>query len=258
MPSRYRRQVLVMTATITPPENTPLLARADPAVRRKDYQEALRFYLQLPTDLIGAVLFIENSGSELEDMREIARQSAQGKEVEVIGVPPNLDSPAFGKGYGEFKLLDQGLACSRVLRDTDILWKVTGRLKVLNMASLVAKAPADYELYCDLRSVPFVGDMLGGNDWMELRTFSCTVPGYDRFFRGQYVNMKGIAAESCLFRPVLDAWRSKSSLVVPRFRIQPSFAGHGGHLNTDYQGRGYRRKEALRRVGRLVAPWLWL
>jgi hypothetical protein len=57
-----------------------------------------------------------------------------------------------------------------------VLWKVTGRLRVLNLEKLIATAPERYDFYCDLRSVPLIGERLGGNHWMELRTFSCTVP----------------------------------------------------------------------------------
>jgi len=253
-----KRHVLVMTATITPPANTPLLDRSDPALRRKDYQEALRFYLELPTEQLGAIIFLENSGSELNDMDALGRQAGQGKEVEIIGLPANTESPKFGKGYGEFKMLDQGLAGSRILQPTDVLWKVTGRLKVLNLADLIATAPDQYELYCDLRSVPLIGERMGGNNWMELRTFSCTMLAYNRLMRGHYLQMKGISPEQYFFRPVKDEWKQRVNGIVPRFRIQPRFAGYGGHRNADYQGTSYRRKEAIRSLGRRFVPALWL
>ena len=252
------RAVLVMTATITPPANTPLLDRSDPALRRKDYQEALRFYLGIPTEQLGAIIFLENSGSDLSDLKTLAHQTGQGKEVEIIGLPANTESPKFGKGYGEFKMLDQGLASSRILQPTDILWKVTGRLKVLNLADLIATAPDHYDLYCDLRSVPLIGERMGGNNWMDLRTFSCTVPTYDRLMRGHYLQMKGISPEQYFFKPVKDQWRQRVKGIVPRFRIQPRFGGFGGHRNADYQGASYRRKDAIRSLGRRLVPALWL
>ena len=178
--------------------------------------------------------------------------------MEIVGLPANTEDPNFGKGYGEFKLLDQGLERSRVLRRSDVLWKVTGRLQVLNMTELIATAPADYDFYCDLRSVPLIGERFGGNDWMELRAFSCSVPAYDRLMRGHYPRLKGLSPEHYFFQSVKAEWRLGVGNIVPRFRLQPRFAGFGGHRNADYQGASYQRKDAIRSLARRLAPWLWL
>ncbi len=46
-------QVLLITATISPPEGVPNLARTDPAQRLSDYEWALPAYLELFHALIG-------------------------------------------------------------------------------------------------------------------------------------------------------------------------------------------------------------
>jgi hypothetical protein len=41
------RNVLLLTATVTPPPGVPSLQRTNPAERLRDYEEALSFYLPL-------------------------------------------------------------------------------------------------------------------------------------------------------------------------------------------------------------------
>jgi hypothetical protein len=53
-------------------------------------------------------------------------------------------------------------------------------------------------------------------------------------------------------------WEQETCNIVPRFRIQPTFAGYGGHRNMDYRGPACRRKEVIRSIGRRFVPWLWL
>jgi hypothetical protein len=254
-----RPAVLVMTATIRPPENCPALARSDPALRLDDYRTALLFYLTLPTRLVDRILFIDNSDYDLTPLVEAARAQAGDKRVEFVSFQGNDHPPYFGKGYGEFRLLDHGLARSSLVRPGDVLWKVTGRLQVANLAELIDSAPPAYGVYCDLRSVPLIGDRLGGNHWMDLRVFSVTADAYGRILRGRFPYMRvreGVAPEQYLYK-VMRKFRDRER-VVPRFRLQPRVVGYNGHSNRDYQGTEYLRKERLRRLARRCLPWLWL
>lgn len=250
---------LVMTATITPPPGAPELARRDPQVRLADYCEALRFYLSLSDSVLHKIVFLDNSDTDLSDLEEAARTVEHHKRVELITFQGNDHPPEFGKGYGEFRLLDHGLSRSTLLEPSDRVWKVTGRLRVLNLERLILTAPTDYQIYADLRRVPLIGESLGGNNWMDLRVFSWANGGYDTYLRDQYEHLGPellIAPEQYFFKVMRDA--GAPGEVVPRFRVQPDVAGYGGRLNVDYKGGSYRYKNALRRGARRVAPWLWL
>lgn len=253
--------VLVMTATITPPEGMPGSVRSDPTMRLDDYSRALKFYLSLPSCYVDRILFLENSGSDLSALRQVAKSVEHDKKVEFIGFIGDY-KPEFGKGYGEFNMLDYGLSQYRFFSKTDVLWKVTGRLQILNLAHLIKTAPQDYTVYCDLRSVPFISESLGGNNWMDLRLFSCTVEAYDRLLRSRYLEMtyfqpKFVNPEKYLFGLMRKAMNEDKKL-KPRFRVQPVIAGYGGYGNANYQGLTYKTKEFVRAAARLTAPWLWL
>lgn len=248
-----------MTATIAPPQGTPELARSDPKVRFADYSRALHFYLSLPASVLHKIVFIDNSDYDLSALEAATRDLPHHKQLEFLSFQGNDHPPEYGKGYGEFKLLDHGLSLSTILQPTDRVWKVTGRLRVLNLERLILTAPASYSMYCDLRSVPLIGDALGGNDWMDLRVFSWAGAGYDQYMRDRFEQLlPGLSkGPEQYFFQVMKAAGARGG-VVPRFRVQPQIAGHGGRLDVDYQAGSYRYKNALRRVARRVTPWIWL
>ncbi len=254
-----RPVALLMTATIAPPSNAPELARNDAKLRLADYCEALRFYLTIPDHILKKIIFIDNSDSDLSALEAVASETLHRKTVELIKFQGNNHPPEFGKGYGEFKLIDYGIAHSTLLSPEDLVWKVTGRLRVLNLCQLINTAPLDYNIYCDLRHVPMIGNQFGANEWMDLRVFSWSKTGYELYIRDRFELLKTelTGSPEQFFYKMLNA-ADKTSGIVPRFRIQPNIAGFGGRLNVDYQNTSYRYKNGLRRVVRRVAPWIWL
>jgi hypothetical protein len=249
---------LVMSATITPAQGMPGTARSDPALRRREYLEAFASYLAIDDCLIGQIAVFENSGADLSDFAALADSAGTKKAIHLIHAPSDYPADR-GKGYGEFYMMDFGLdalAARKAIDDKTKLWKVTGRLKMRNIAAVLGSAPPVYDIYCDLRDVPFIGEKLGGNRWMELRLFSFTMPAYNALFRGQYG--VGDVLEKEFFPLVEQALRAKTFKVYPRFRQQPVFEGYSGFSNASYTSASYRLKNAVRIFGRTFAPWVWL
>lgn len=255
-----RPVTIVMTATVTPSQNTPCLARSSPSVRMQDYLQAIKYYLGCSSEHIKGILFIDNSNSDLTPIRRLVDGYKTNKHVELISFEGNDHPPEYGKGYGEFRLLDYGLSQSSNLNSEDIFWKVTGRLSVTNIEELIETSPDNLELYCDLRDVPFIGHKLGGNQWMELRLFACSVATYDNFFRGIYPELNQThsyttSPEQVLFKKIRYLSREG---IYKRFAIQPKIEGYCGDNNVSYQSNGYILKEHVRSITRAVTPWIWL
>ena len=122
-PPAGRGAGLLMTATLVPPPS---------AVSRADYLDALAFYLSLPTATLDRVLFVDNSDADVGPVLDAAQRLAGDKTVEVLSFQGNDHPPQCGKAYGEFRLMDYGLAHSALFAPDDVVWKVTGRLKDLN------------------------------------------------------------------------------------------------------------------------------
>lgn len=264
-----RAAIVVQTATVTPPPDARALARKDPGVRMRDYVDALEHYLAAPG--VDRVIFIENSGSDLTPLHDAAARARQDARVQIIALDCNDYPTDWGKGYGEFLMLDKGLERAhqqRPIGPSDLLWKVTGRLRVTNLAALHASAPRDAQVYCDLRQVPgFSADLLPGNRWMDLRVFACTREGYDRHFRGVYESLRiryeGSVArrgpEHVLFERLREAIRTAPpGCIAPRFLVQPRVVGVQGYSNQAYHQGPYKAKEDLRALARKISPWLWI
>lgn len=249
---------IAMTATITPAAGIGATQRVDAQVRLTEYLRAFEFYLSLPDELVTGIVLLENSDHDLSPFVEQAR--AEGTAKQVICLPVSPDYPAQrGKGYGEFLMLDRGLTRLRAmgLPGNTRLWKVTGRLIVQNMSTMLQTAPRNFALYADFRHVPLIGHRLGGNDWLELRLFATTLDGYDRYLRGHFGD--GYVLEHAFFarlRPLVG--QPHATDIVPRFRTQPELQGRSGHSNKDYQGLEYRMKGALRAFTRRHLQFLWL
>lgn len=255
---RNQPATLVLTATIQPPPGMPGSVRNDPQLRLKEYLEAFRFYLSVDDALADQIVILENSDADLGPFARVAAEQQRSKRLQLINT--SSDYPAAnGKGYGEFRMIDEGLTrliSSGAIRTDTPIWKLTGRLKLLNISEMLATAPVEYDFYCDLRSVPFIGERLGGNDWMELRVFSFTPAGYDKRLRGQYGS--AYVLEKSFFTLLTRTTGPDAVRIVPRFRRQPRLAGVSGYSNKSYEGLGYRAKNTLRSVARVLAPRLWL
>lgn len=256
-PGAERGQVLLMTATIAPNVAPGQVARADPELRRRDYEATLAAYLALPLPWPERILFCENSGADLGSLRRLAaEENPHRRPVDFLP----CDTAGFthrSKGIAELALLDAAMDAA-FARDAPgpLVWKVTGRLFVRNFARMAASAPPDAALYADFRAVPWIGERFGGNRWMDTRLFAVTPEGYFRLIWG----VKGRSSttiEKFLFAE-LTRGDPRARGIHPRFRVQPVFSGYGAGANRNYSGPAYALKTGVRRLLRRAWPALWI
>lgn len=247
---------LLMTATITPPAGVPQLARTDPEQRRRDYLAAFSFYLGLLGRGVGRLLFVENSAADLGDFRALAERSGRADRVELIAFRGLDHPPAYGRAYGEFKLIDHAMAHSRLIEEAgpeQSVWKVTGRYILRNLAALVRGRPERFDLYCNLRRYP--------RPWADMFLLAWNRRAHETFLKGLYAEFREdllmpLVPENRFYTLILAA-RDRLR-VVPRFRGIPDLEGHRGLDNVNYAaGRG-RAKYLARLVFQRGLPWLWI
>jgi hypothetical protein len=73
--------------------------------------------------------------------------------VEILSFYGQLDHPEYGKGYGEMRIIGYALDHSKIMQQSKMIMKITGRLIVPN-AGRIAKAvskTSGIEVFCDLR-----------------------------------------------------------------------------------------------------------
>jgi hypothetical protein len=236
--------------------------RADPALRLKDYEEALKFYLAHHGGQIHGILFCENSGADLSSLKQIADSDNPAK------IPVHFFSalsdcpPEYGKGHSELTLMDR--AYDTFVKDepeSTRFWKITGRLQILNIGRLIARAPASAELYLDLRFVPRPLRFFGTDRWAETRIIGFTAKGY----RLHLLNKRQIVGtpdhefvvERALFPGLMQALE-RGDRITPRFNLQPIMVGIGAESLKDYNDMPSRIKNMVRRFTRRFVPSLWL
>jgi hypothetical protein len=252
------KRTLLLTATIRPPENAHKLARSDPKLRRADYVAAFRGVLESAGGAFDEVAFAENSGADLGEFREIAGARRGLPAARVLGYDANDFPPEWGRAYGEFRLLDLAFA-DLAPADDDELWKVTGRVRVTNLAQIAEAAPRPFDLYCDCRRLPRIPGLYAGKRWMDMRLFAVSGAFYRRELLGLHPRLRHELTgtpEPWFFERVL-AWRARYR-VRPRMNRQPLLEGFAGYDNKDLGSPRQRALAGLRTLTRRAAPFLWI
>ena len=245
--------ILIMTATITPKADVRSLGRKDPALRRKDYEDALWFYGRLVGQCIDRIVFVENSESDLSSLKAIAQQLNIVDDIEFISFP-GLDYPQmYGRGYGELSLLDYAMENSQFIRECDVdtpIWKVTGRYIVLNIAKLIQQRPA-FDFYCNMRNYP--------KKVVDMYMMAWTTAGYRKYLQEKcklYEKSSAAAFPERALRDDFDA-APRTPQFVRRFRTVPLVSGIRGLDN-----KGYATDNVWKFYVRVVldrmCPWLWI
>jgi hypothetical protein len=244
------KHILLMTATITP-HNARNLARTDPVARLQDYNEALGFYLGLIDRPLHGIIFVENSDSDVTTLRQlVASRGLSGRVEFLCNYGVHLYSEK-GRAHGEFKLLDYAMTASIMVIEAGVnhvVWKITGRYTVKNLASMIASAPRGFDAYVDMKDHP--------RRWMDMRLMAWTSTGYDRIFRGVADDLDSRTHEMHM-RDYLPK-RAQGARLVPRFSKEPFIDGVRGWDNNNYSKGGELLKCYVRSVGRVLAPWYWM
>jgi hypothetical protein len=250
--------LLVMTATIAPPHNAQV-KRSSPQVRLEDYKRALRFWLRYPHASAERILFLENSGADLSDLREIAEaENPLNREVEFLSLPIRVIPPGTNYGYSEMQMLDEGLSVSKLRQATTHMIKVTGRLTFPALGKAldhIANAEsARLELMIDCRRL---GLFRRGYD-ARVQLFVCSHSFYDRVLRGSNREMNSTDVrllEHLIYRKVIPfSGRPGCYLRFP-CNIDPM--GHFGFKDRRYDSPRNAIARSTRSLLRVIAPDYW-
>jgi hypothetical protein len=250
------RNVLLLSATIQPPAGMPVLTRTDPSLRLNDYIQSIDFYVQFLGKCFDAIVLAENSEADLTSLRErVAAANAEDR-VELLSFNGLDYPPAYGRGYGEYKLVDYAMANSAFLRRDDDLtvWKCTGRYRLINIEQMVRRRPASFDLYCNMRNHPIY--------LCDLFFLAWNLKGYETAIKGAYTKLRndqpsGFVFEETLFRHWIEGLRREIK-IVPRFRHVPRINGIRGWNNAPYEESPWDRKILIRRLALTFLPWLWI
>lgn len=252
--------LLVMTACVDPSAGHSRIDRADPLVRLRDYQQALRFWLRFPDARLQSILFIENSGYSLDSLRAIAdTENPHGKQVEFISLDCNWYPKTNHYGYAEMRMLDLGLQQSQLRQQTTHMIKVTGRLTFPDLGRLLDHVPQRFDFVADARAwrtpwkkhaQPFVGT--------QLILFSHDF--YARHLQTKYDAMAetNYWMESYFYEQLAPLAHSGDRPRLLRFPRSADPVGQPAHRTYSYGHPRQRAINLLRAGMRRIAPSWWL
>jgi hypothetical protein len=260
-PPATPRYLLTMTATIVPAPNAQV-KRASPRVRLEDYKRALRFWLRYPHAAAERILFLENSGADLSELRAIAEdENPLAREVEFLSLPVREIPPGGNYGYTEMQMLDEGLTLSKLRRATTHMIKTTGRLtfpalgKALDrMEKTARESSSALELMIDCRRLGFPRR---GSD-ARVQLFVCTHDFYDRVLRHANREMNPSGArllEQLIFRKVIPFLGQPGCYLRFPSNIDP--VGYFGCKDRRYDSARTAIARRIRAILRVVAPGYW-
>ncbi|WP_263357415.1 hypothetical protein [Acidicapsa ligni] len=248
------RYLLVMTATIIPAANAGV-KRSDPQIRMEDYKRALRFWLSYPHVAAERILFLENSGADLGELRAIAtNENPFGKAVEILSVPGNHIPEGTNYGYTEMQMLDEGLALSELRRETTHMIKVTGRLMFPTLGKALDKVRKPFELLVDCRKLGFPRRGFDANTQL----FLCSHRFYDRVLRDSRNEMNSTDVrllEHLIFRKVIP-FKGQPGIYL-RFPCNVEPVGYSGFKSKSYNSPSTTLIRGMRSVLRVIAPNYW-
>ncbi|MCF0178707.1 MAG: hypothetical protein HUJ97_00480 [Bacteroidales bacterium] len=220
---------ILLTATVNP--QGMVGANFNPDERADMYVEALRFYLNQGCN----VVFAENSGS-VSFVSEKIGSYANG-EVEFLDVSGDEYDQSRGKGYNETILLHKAVVSSSLIKEAGCFFKVTGRLKVLNILVLLKE--------CESRdkNLRFLGDCKDHNvyEWLhmpinghagECRYWFAKKEFFESQMWPRCNELNDYEPRKCLAEDLmLDVCRKNRGTkgCYDRFRTQARISGKGGH-----------------------------
>ncbi len=126
----------IITGTIRPPRQMKQLALRDENERFRQYEEGLRFLIG--SRAFSKVIFCENSGCGTEKISYLKQMASEiDIELELLSFQGDFEKACIhGKGYGEGEIMEYVFSHSRLISSEPYFVKMTGRLKVDNIAEI--------------------------------------------------------------------------------------------------------------------------
>jgi hypothetical protein len=245
------KNVLLMTSTIAPADDVFMLARKDPKLRLADYKASLEFQIGLlKSATIDAILYADNSGYSLDQLRDICERSGVSDKVEFISY--KADIPALVSRYFlEINLIGRAIASSTILSTGERLriWKLTGRYIVTNIQRIIQQAP-DCDLYINCRNYP--------ERVVDFYLTAFTLESYIGILAKDLEKYENTISGEKILRTDIDNKKFPDFNIVKRFHCTPRISGIRGFDGAQYSGLKDTVKYGIRVAVNRVLPALWI
>lgn len=161
---------LIITGCIQPNPNQ-ILAIKDKDTRLMQYIDSIRFYID--DSLFTKIIFCDNSNCSDKSIICLKEYASDKKKIfEYLTFRGNEEIVLkySNKGCGEDEIMEYIFSNSRLIKTVDSFFKVTGRLKLININEILSKSRIGKNY--------FLRDLYGGFHWLDTRFYILTKDYY--------------------------------------------------------------------------------
>jgi DNA polymerase III alpha subunit (gram-positive type) len=249
------KYTLLITSCIQPNfANMNTNFRSNSALRLSDYITAFRYWLSYKEDKVTQIIFVENSGYDLAELKQIAtKENLYNRTIEFIQFEATAIPLELHYGYSELEILDKAFDLSKTISETDSFIKVTGRLYFPSLNKLLKKIQINNDITIDFKDYKFF------HIKKQYALTTLIVINNDFFLR----NLYGIKSkmdtenfshfETCYYK-FLQPLSFTNKNIVTRFPVNVNPIGMGAHWNSDYNSSSKKAFNFIRGVLRVICP----
>ena len=229
------KHIILLTSCVNP-NDMPFTALSDINVRKQQYLDALRFYVNntpLP------IVYVDNSNVDIKEYNVIS--NIVDDRLELLSFDGNHDKE-HGKGYGELEIIDYAIKHSNIINsNTNVsIIKITGRLVIVNIMTILNQLkynilPSSNSVICSMNSDFSMADS---------RLLIAPLNFYKRLIENR---MAINDSEGVYLEHVLCSLIKKQNLYAfHTFFSEPQYQGVSGSTNITYEAKKHTFREKIR------------
>jgi len=250
--------ILLLTACIEPIQFKNKVQRNDSKIRLADYKEALKRWLHYEDDNITTIIFAENSGYELTEIRQVFQ--TENKYHRNYQIYQNMASEVphgLHYGYSELELIDHAISQISLLKDNDFIIKSTGRIYFPKIYLLTKNVLKSHLFVADSRRFNF---LKWNKNYVLSNLLIFNVKWYKENLFAEKENMINLKIShfETLLHCLLKDQQSVNSNIILRFPCNVNPVGIGAHWDVNYQSLKKRIEYFIRGIFRKIFPKIWI
>lgn len=236
---------ILLTATIKP-NVTVFLKRNDPKVREQDYKNVIRTLV----DTGYPIVFCESSNYPSEDIKNLLARRVPST-YNLLQFNGGNFPAHLGKSYGELQIIKYALEHSVLLKECDLVIKITGRYSVENLTEVLNAIQSEDGV-----------DIIADHDQSVRHTYSGFFIARPDFFtrylfplQEQINDSEKKHFEIALHQAIQDATRG--GMTVSNFPVKPIIGGYSGTWGVKMAKGNYKDIEMSFAKISIVARGYW-
>ena len=251
MTEAFQKCAVVLTACIQPKVVSGDSFRLDPKVRLNDYLIALDRWLTISDSRIDAIIFVENSCSDLSELMNLVKnRNIYDRKVEFLSFSESERPHSVHYGYSEMEILDYCIDNSKLINEYPVFIKATGRLFFSNLSKFV--------YYCSKNKFEFISDSRDYKFFnIEHHYVVTTLFAVNReFYKKKLYNMKSdlMNGKYTFMEEAYFAYLENEPNIKLRFPFNIDPIGFGAHANVNYSSINKKMFAFVRGVLRKMLP----